>query len=175
MDLEIVSSSIGIGIVSGYIASYFFLMVFLKRKKPSIGISKHISKVCLGEETNYFFKLVNTTGSEIFDVRVEAEFYKPFGDRVGKNVQATQITLIDGFKACITNEKSTDEHNLHAVRIRTTDKIEDSWIDGSSYISLTVIAKHSLSGLNKVFNHTYLSKDCITEKKFVSGNSLEVD
>lgn len=68
-----------------------------------------------------------------------------------------------------------DAHNLHAVRIRTTDNIEQMWSDTSSFIRLSIIAKHSLSGFNKVFIKDFLNKDCITEKRFLSGNDLTVN
>jgi len=51
---------------------------------------------------------------------------------------------------------------------------EEKWTDKSSFIKLTIIAKHSLSGLNKVYSKEFYSVDCITEKQFVSGDSLKV-
>lgn len=72
--------SIVIGVLSGSIASYVFLKYYLGSKKPLIQISEHISKVEFNGEINYSFKFVNKTDSEIFDVRVEATFFKPIGD-----------------------------------------------------------------------------------------------
>lgn len=163
-----------IGVFAGVIASYVFLMYFLKRKKPKIEISNHISKVKFKGEINYFFKFVNKTDSEIFDIRVEPKFYKPVGDIKGKNLQGKDIKLVDDFFMHIPYNKGDDKHNLHALRIRTLEKLDKNWIDDSSFIRLTIIAKHSLSGLNKVFFKDFNTKECITTKKFVSGNDLGV-
>jgi len=166
--------SIIIGVSTGFLASYGFLILFLKRKKPKISISSHIIKTEIDGKANYLFKFVNNTKSEIYDINIEAVFYKPFGDISGKNLQSKDINLVDDFKAYMPCEEKGDVYNLHAMRLRTTDNLEEMWKDNSSYISLTVIAKHSLSGLNKVFIKEYLSKDFITSKKFQSGNNLEV-
>jgi hypothetical protein len=166
--------SLFVGIISGLIASYLFLMGFLKRKRPKIEISNHISKIKYDGETNYLFKFINKTKSEIFDVHVEPTFYKPVGDISGRNLKGKDINLKDNFIAYIPCDTSSDVHNLHAMRIRTTDDLEKNWTDESSFIRLTIIAKHSLSGLNKVFVKDFLSKDCISTKKFLSGNNLTV-
>lgn len=166
--------SLLVGTFSGLIASYLFLMGFLRNKRPVIEIADYISKDEYDNETNYIFKFVNRTKSEIFDVHIELTFYKPFGDFNGRNLSGKDITLKDNFVSYIPCESSNDDHNLHAMRIRTTDDLETNWTDTSSFIRLTVIAKHSLSGLNKVFVKDFLTRDCITTKKFLSGNNLIV-
>ncbi|MDD5150088.1 MAG: hypothetical protein PHC28_06335 [Flavobacterium sp.] len=172
--METLIISLVLGIISGLIASYMFLMLYLKKKRPVIEISNYISKIEYGGETNYLFKFINKTDSEIFDVRMEPTFYKPVGDFNGRNLIGKDITLKDNFSAYIPCDNEKDTHNLHAMRIRTTDDLEKDWTDESSFIRLTIIAKHSLSGLNKVFVKDFLSKDCITIKKFLSGNDLKV-
>lgn len=166
--------SIIAGIISGLIASYLFLMYFLKNKKPIIEISQHINKSEFKGETNYFFKFINKTDSEIYDVRVEPTFYKPVGDIKGRNLRGTDIKLKDNFFMYIPCNEKDDKHNLHAIRIRTTNNLEEHWTDDSSFIRLTIMARHSLSGLNKVFTKDFHNKDCITTKKFVSGDDLSV-
>ncbi|TDP03382.1 hypothetical protein [Flavobacterium sp. 245] len=66
-------------IFTGVISSYVFLMYFLNRKRVKIEISSYISKVTFEGQTNYFFKFVNRTNYEIFDIRVEPTFYKQVG------------------------------------------------------------------------------------------------
>lgn len=163
-----------IGIGSSYLASWFFLQAFLNRKRPVIEVSGYISKIQFKGETNYLFKFINKTGSEIFDVRIEPTFYKPFGDFNGSNLIGKDIDLKDNFCSYLPCDKEEDIHNLHAIRVRTTEDLEGKWTDESSFIRLTVIAKHSLSGLNKVYVKDFLSKDCITTQKFLSGNDLGV-
>jgi len=166
--------SLLIGIGAGLIASYLFLMRFLNKKRPIIEISDYISKVNFKGEENYLFKFVNKTDSEIFDVHIEPTFYKPVGDFNGRNLLGKDIVLKDDFASYIPCNKEVDIHNLHAMRVRTIEDLELDWTDESSFIRLTIIAKHSLSGLNKVFVKDYLTKDCITTKKFLSGNDLGV-
>lgn len=163
-----------ISIITGVISSYLFLMYFLNRKRVKINISSHISKVTFEGQTNYFFKFVNKTKSEIFDIRIEPTFYKQVGGVGGMNIQGKDIVLKDNFISYIPRKKNSDTNSLHAMRVRTTENIELNWSDNSSYIRLTVIAKHSLSGFTDIFVKDFYSKDVITTKKFKSGDDLGV-
>ncbi|MCE4217953.1 hypothetical protein [Aquirufa antheringensis] len=163
-----------VSITAGLASSYFFLVFFLYQKKPIIAISENISLVKFNGEDNYTFKFVNLTPAVIFDVRVELTFYKPVGDFKGNNLQGSDIKLKDNFIAYIPRSNDNDSFNLHAMRLRTTDNLPDLWKDKSSFIRLTIIGKHALSGFNQVFVKDFLSVDCITTKKFQSGNYLTV-
>lgn len=175
MDLAFtVGISLLVGIISGLIASYVFLALFLDRKRPNIEISEWISKTVINEKENFLFKFVNLTEKEIFDVRVEATFYQPFGDLDGMNYRLKDIELKDNFIAYMPCQAKDDTHNLHCARIRAIDKLDTQWQNDSSFIRFTVIAKHSLTGLNKVFVRDFHHKNRITNKSFVSGNSLNV-
>ncbi|KAF2507155.1 hypothetical protein EYY60_21855 [Flavobacterium zhairuonense] len=166
--------SIVISILTGVISSYLFLMYFLNRKRVKIEISSHISKVTFEGQTNYFFKFINKTNSEIFDIRVEPTFYKQVGGVGGMNIQGKDILLKDNFISYIPCKQKNDTNSLHAMRVRTVEDIENNWSDASSYIRLTVIAKHSLSGFTNIFVKDFYSKDAITTKKFKSGDDLGV-
>jgi hypothetical protein len=163
-----------ISIVTGLFSSYLFLMYFLNRKRVKIDISSHISKVTFEGQTNYFFKFVNKTNSEIFDIRVEPTFYKQVGAVGGMNLQGKDIILKDNFISYIPCKKIEDANNLHAMRVRTIEDLESNWTDASSFIRLTIIAKHSLSGFTNVFVRDFHTKDSITTKKFKSGDTLDV-
>ncbi|MTH14630.1 hypothetical protein [Flavobacterium sp. LC2016-01] len=163
-----------ISIITGVISSYLFLMYFLNRKRVKIEISAHISKVTFEGQTNYFFKFVNKTNSEIFDIRIEPTFYKQVGGAGGMNIQGKDIVLKDNFISYIPCKRKSDNNSLHAMRVRTVEDIEMNWSDASSYIRLTVIAKHSLSGFTDIFVKDFYSKDAITTKKFKSGDDLGV-
>ncbi|MEN9961040.1 MAG: hypothetical protein RL045_1293 [Bacteroidota bacterium] len=163
-----------LSIAAGLLSSYLFLVFFLLNKKPKILISNQISRIRFNGEQNYLFKFVNLTNSEIFDVHIELTFYKPVGTFNGSNLQGRDIKLKDNFIAYVPRERDTDQFSLHAVRIRTIELLEETWLDESSFIRLTIIAKHALSGFNKVFVQDYLSKDRISSGKFLSGNSVEL-
>lgn len=167
-----------IGILSGVASAYCFLMFYLDKRRPKIEISKHICKVVQNPESdnpqlNYYFKFVNRTNTDIFDVRVEPTFFKPIYANGRKNIRATDIQLKDNFIAHIPCDKKDDIHDLHAYHVRTTEDIESNWGDESSYLKLKIVAKHSLTGLSKVF-HEEFSKNDITTKQFLSGNDLGV-
>jgi len=166
--------NLGLGILSGIISSYLFLIILLKNLKPKLLISNSISQQLINGENSYLIKFINTTGVEIFDVRIELMIYTPIGDYFGGNLQGKEIKLKENFLAYISKETKNDPHNLHAIRIRTTENIKDLWKNDSSFIRLTIIAKHSLSGINNVFIKDYLNPDAIISKKFISGNSLEM-
>jgi hypothetical protein len=163
-----------ISIITGVISSYLFLMYFLNRKRAKIEISSYISKVTFEGQTNYFFKFINKTNSEIFDIRIEPTFYKQVGGVGGMNIQGKDIVLKDNFISYIPCTKKSDANSLHAMRVRTTEDIESNWNDTSSYIRLTVIAKHSLSGFTDIFVKDFYSKDVITTRKFKTGDDLDV-
>ncbi|CAL2095556.1 conserved protein of unknown function [Tenacibaculum sp. 190524A02b] len=166
--------SLVLGIISSIIASIVFIKFFLGSKRPKIEISKYISKVEKDGNTLYYFKFVNKTKSEIYDVNIECTFHKPVGDFGGKNLRSTDVKLSDHFCAYVASSNPSDDNNLHAIRIKTEEDILSKWDDSSSFIRLTIIAKHSLSGFNKVFTEDFNSKDCITDKKFQSGDNLDV-
>ncbi|MBC7641889.1 MAG: hypothetical protein H7174_06050 [Flavobacterium sp.] len=49
----------------------------------------------------------------------------------------------DNFAAYIPKDTKNNIHNLHAIRIETTQNLEKDWIGKSSFIKLTIISKHS--------------------------------
>lgn len=112
-----------ISIVTGVFSSYLFLMYYLNRKRVRIEISPNISKVVFEGQTNYFFKFINKTNSEIFDVRVEPTFYKQVGGVGGMNIQGKDILLKDNFISYIPCKNKSDSNSLHAMRVRTTEDI----------------------------------------------------
>ena len=115
------------GVISGAIASYIFLNLYLKRKRPEIGVSTYISKVVIDEKENYLFKFVNFTNCDIFDVNIELTLFKPVGQLEGKNLKSKDIKLKDNFIAYVPFEKKSDDYNLHAMRLRTEENLEMLW------------------------------------------------
>jgi MFS superfamily sulfate permease-like transporter len=170
-----VMTSLLTGVISGIVASVIFLHFYVKKKRPKIEISEKISKKEFQGETNYFFKFINDTDSEIFDVKLELTFHKPVGALGGQNLQGTDVKLKDDFISCIPCRDKNDKHNLHAMRIRTTENLVSQWEDESSFLRLTIIAKHSLSGLNKIFKQDYYSRKDISMNDFVCGDNLNIN
>ncbi|WP_433829873.1 hypothetical protein [Flavobacterium anhuiense] len=101
-------------------------------------------------------------------------FTNKLGGVGGMNIQGKDIELKDDFISYIPPKNKNDNNSLHAMRVRTTEDLEMNWGDASSYIRLTVIAKHSLSGFTNIFVKDFYSKDVITTRKFKSGDDLDV-
>lgn len=166
--------SIIIGILSGVLAAIIFLKWYLDKTRPLISVSPHICKMTIDGATNFVFKFVNNTACELYDVRVETTFYKPIGGVDGKNLRGKDIILVDDYMLHIPQKNEHDIHNLHAKWVRTTEDVETSWNDVSSFIRIKITAEHSLSGLRKIFVKDFDSKACITPKQFCSGDNLGV-
>ena len=165
-----------ISLLTGVLGAYIFLRVYLFNKKPKIKISANISKVNFQGETNYMFKFINVSDVELYDVKIEAKILTPFNDPTGQNLRGEEINFVNSNIYFLPCKNKHDNFNLHALRVRTTDDIETKWdnCSDSSFIRLTIIAKHSLSGFNKVFVKDFLHKNVITHKEFIKGDSLDV-
>jgi len=163
-------------ILIGLVTSYLFLKHYLSKKVPKISISEHICKQELQGETNYLFKVVNNTDCEIFDLKVELTLLRPFNSQTGKNIKSQDIKFVDANFYYLRKKNLSDEYNLHALIFRTTENLEEIWGEDENHkeLRLTVIGKHSLSGFNKVFTHTFLTKSCIVNKKFNAGDDIGV-
>ena len=163
-----ISSLLAFGL--GLFVNYVFLKSYLNKRRPIIEISPHISK----ENNIYVFKFVNKTKTDIIDVHLSLMFYVPSGDKSGKTLNGKNIQISWKFYPSIPGEKKDDPYNLHAKRIHTEENLNNQWTNESSFIRLIITAKHSLTGLSKTFQHDFLSAQCITNKKFDSGNNLDV-
>lgn len=170
--------NIFISVFTGIGASYCFLRFYLFYKKPKIEISNYICKATIEDEINYLFKFVNNTGVELYDVRFEAYIFTPFNDTTGHNLRGRKVSFARDDIYFMPKKDSKDHYNLHAIRIRTTDDIYTIWKNSgdASYLRLTIIAKHSLSGFNKVFTKDFLHPDnIICDKMFKKGGDLEIE
>ena len=161
-----------IGVSSGFISSICFLKFFLSKKIPRIKISDYISKQSINNQECFIFKFVNLTNSELFDVKFNLIIFTPVGDLNGANIQGNEIKLSENFMPFIPAKSKDDKFDSYAIRIRTIENIEELW-KKNTFLRLTIIAKHSYSGFNKVFIKDF-NKENISIKEFVSGESLDV-
>ncbi|MDM1408588.1 hypothetical protein [Myroides sp. DF42-4-2] len=170
--------SVVIGILTGVLASYIFLKYFLQTLKPSIEISNYICKTKREGQTLYIFKFINKTKYELFDVTLDLSSYKTIGAFGGQNLRITKINLKQSKISSIpTYNPKNDKHHTYAAIISTEENLNDFFkksYNQSDYLKLTVIAKHSLSGLNKVFTQDFHASHCIKNKNFAFGDSLEL-
>ncbi|MDX4973680.1 hypothetical protein [Myroides odoratimimus] len=169
--------SLIIGVLTGVIASYLFLKHYLQKLKPSIIISDFICKVELEGKTHYLFKFINRTKYELFDVTLDLSSYKPIGVLQGQNLRKTTLKLkTTNISFIPPYENKNDQHHTYAVIINTQTNIEEFLTgDNSDYIRLTIIAKHSLSGLNGIFTKDFHTNQCIAKSNFKFGDSIELN
>lgn len=167
-----------LSVYTGIGASYLFLRFYLFYKKPKIIISDYICEHEIDGKKNFLFKFVNKTDVELYDLRVEASILTPFNEGDGKHLRGKPISFIRSNIDFLPKKTNKDDYNLHAIRIRTTDDIKSIWSssESASYLRLTIIAKHSLSGFNRVFTKDFLDhKKIVTDKMFKKGDCLDVD
>lgn len=171
--------NIMISIYTGIGASYLFLRVYLFNKRPKIEISEFICTHIIDGEENYLFKFINKTGVDLYDVRIEASILTPFNDGDGQHLRGKPIKFARNQIDFIPAAKKSDVYNLHAIRIRTEDDIHTVWTnsESASYLRLTIIAKHSLSGFNQVFTKAFLDPKKVIkkDKSFKKGDCLEIE
>lgn len=163
-------------ILVGLATSFIFLKYYLSKKVPKISISEYICKTEINDQTNYLFKIVNNTDCEIFDLKVELTLLQPYNSETGKNIKAKDIKFVDANFYYLRKKDPKDVYNLHALIFRTTEDIENLWGQDENHkeLRITVIGKHSLSGFNKVFTQTFLTKSKIVNKKFNAGDDIGV-
>ncbi|WP_060872904.1 hypothetical protein [Myroides odoratus] len=169
--------SLVIGVLTGIIASYLFLKHYLQKLKPTVEISDYISRVTIEGQTHYLFKFINKTNYELFDITLDLSSYKPIGVLQGQNLKKTTLELKTTKISFIPPYKNpNDQHHTYAIIINTQTNIEDFLTgDNSDYIRLTIIAKHSLSGLNGIFTKDFHTDQCISNKNFKFGDSIELN
>ena len=167
-----------IGIGASYVSSIYFLKQFLNNKRPTIDISPCVAySRNIKDGNNYhYFKFVNTTNAEIFDVKVELTFMKAVGGMGGQNLIGDDIPLNDDFFSYIDKKQKDDKNSLHAYRVFTKHNIEEIWNEkgSESFLRIKIIAKHSLTGLSRVFYKDYFHKNDIKIGEFEHGDSLNV-
>jgi len=165
--------AIFIGIISGVLASYLFVKFYIQQNVPVIELSPCISFINHNGKDVYMFKFVNKTDVPIFDVKLELTLMESVGAVDGRDLVSKDLYLEDDFLSYIPNKKATDTHSLHAFRVYTKTDINTEWSNNTSFLRLTIMAKHSLTGLNKVVFQDYNHKDCINNKPFEQGDNLK--
>lgn len=167
-----------IGIVASYLASYIFLKHFINGKRPIIDICEDIaySRHPRRNQNFHFFKFVNKTNEDIFDVSCELTFMTAYNTGNGQSYIAEDIKLADSFFSHINKKDPKDNMGLHAYRIYPEDNLEDIWDSKPehSFIRLKIMAKHSLTGLSKVFYKDFYIKKSIVEGDFNLGDDCTI-
>jgi len=178
------------GVVPGVIASAIFLFI-LFLLKPKIVISDKIAshyRIINGNKHHvYLFKIINKSlFFKVYDLKVNAYVCENIQNVNGVDTKYSDITLkgVDqwvlnslNFKHILQNllrkEKTLQSRCDYAAQFATFDNIA-TLLQNNSYISVQVLAKHSLTGFSRVKIMKYQHPSKIIKGTFLSGNSCKI-
>ncbi len=178
------------GIISGVIASSIFLFI-LFLLKPRIVISDKIASQYVeinGKDLHvYLFKIINKSlFFKIYDLKVNAFICESVPNVNGTDVRYKDIDLIGcdqwvlnklNFKHILQNirkgDKTLQSRCDYAAQFFSSDNLANL-LHNNSYISIQVLAKHSLTGFSRVRIMKYHHPSKIVKGCFLSGNSCKI-
>lgn len=164
-----------VGIITGIVASFiftFFIVRWIFITK--LEISRYISKVNRGDHYDYFFKIVNLSNEALLDVKIYCTLFSPVVRSEFTMLQTSDVLMGQDSIPYFPKKTKYDEYNMHAIRIRTKENLEDLLRIESSYLLFVVSVMNGNTGLRKVF-HIHYTKKNIVEKKFRYGDDLGVE
>jgi len=186
----LLSNNIIQGIISGVISSGIFLFI-LFLLKPWIIISDKIASKYVtikGKETHvYVFKIINKSlFFKVYDIKVNAFICENIPNINGMNVNFRDIELKGAdqwilnrlnfrhlFQNILKGEKTLQSRCDYACQFFSSENLA-TLLDNNSYISIQVLAKHSLTGFSRVKIMKYHHHAKIVKGTYLSGNSCKI-
>ncbi|WP_285011192.1 hypothetical protein [Pedobacter faecalis] len=178
-------------IVTGLVASLIFLFG-LYLLKPGIRICDKIafqydSNAELEKRRHYSFKIVNRSlFFKVYDIQIRAWTSKVEPSINADDVSFKSIALVKDYQWVLyrmfighlfqdirLGEKRLEKRTDYAAQFSTYDDLA-KLIDAGHYVTVEVIAKHSLTGFTRVRAKRYKHKNDLTEGTFHSGNSCKI-
>lgn len=161
------------------ITSFIFLL-FIALIRPIVSISNIIlhseitDKITGNPKKVYKIKVVNWTMANIYEVKIELYLATLYGDGHGtSSVRYHEIPMIYNnfmyLPSMIWSEGR--EHAEYAQIFMTDQDVEALWKNESQYLEFRMVAKHGLSGFNKVITKRFTDKAVIKEGKYIYGTS----
>ncbi len=178
------------GVVPGVVASAIFLFI-LFMLKPKIVISDKIAshyRIINGTKHHvYLFKIINKSlFFKVYDLKANAFVCENIQNVNGVDTKYTDITLkgVDqwvlnslNFRHILQNflrkDKTLQSRCDYAAQFVTFDNVA-TLLQNNSYISLQILAKHSLTGFSRVKIMKYQHHSKIEKGAFLSGNSCKI-
>ena len=166
-------------VMCSMIASFIFIFTLLIFFKPKFEIVQFIAKndspfdnikdVC------FSFKIINKSFFGAYDIEARANYYNI---RQGENgivnkifsrieLKTDKINFIPGYIPLKKN------YGDNCVQFFTYEDLSKS-MKNTTHIQFQITARHSLTGLNNIFTHEFVSKSSIVEGRFKEGNFKEV-
>ena len=165
-------------ILCSVIASLIFILLLLYTLKPKFKIvgkiAKNDSPFDSTDEICYFFKIINKSFFDAYDIQAKVNSYKikqgenGIVNRVHNKIElkTSQINYVKRNKFC---QKNSGENCVQFVTYEDLTKLMSS---GDVHIQIT--ARHSLTGLSNIFTYDFVNKSSIIEGKFKEGDFEEV-
>lgn len=164
-------------VVSVSLVTSLIFLLFLAIIRPIIRVSKIILwSIGENEEKGYKIKVVNWTMANIYDVKIELFLATVYGDGDGtSSIKYTKIPFRNDQSEFIYLPsmvwKNGRKNAGYAHVFITLEDIEGIWTSSSQHLEFRMVAKHGLSGFNKVIIKRFTDKDVIKEGRFVYGIS----
>lgn len=160
-------------ILCSILASFIFLFLVLLLFKPKIKLSPFICKSTYnGNETFYFFKLVNVSVFSAYDVSIELlevdRYLLPNGHMNDRFRQLTlvlnKVSNIPGYLPSWLRKNAP-----YAITVRSSENLDLLLSDDYKSVMIKVTLRHGLTGLVKVYSKEFASLSQIKEGKFNYG------
>lgn len=163
-------SAILTGVISGIIASVFFMLILLKIK-PKVSISQEIciSRTKEGKEVHQI-KVVNNTRAMLVNVKYSLHYCEVYGDGI---VTIHHIEALKSPITTITKYDKKDKLSKYAVRLSYDLDEEKYPLDENHKLLFTFLADHAVSNTTKSMEVEYYAKD-VKRGVFESGTSTKV-
>lgn len=187
---EMLDSKIFGDIVTGLTTSAIFLAL-LFMLKPSISISPKISsqyKTINGQkQLVYFFKIMNKSWLfRVYDITVRAYICETIPNANGNDVLMRDLELKGitqwvlnrfnprhCFQDTICGEGTLKSRSDYAVQFACGENIKNL-LNHRKYITIQVLAKHSLTGFSTVETKHYHHLSKVEDGIFLTGNSFKI-
>jgi len=166
---------IGIGILSGLIASTTFLLI-LRKLRPMINISPQISCSLEDGKKEYAIKIINKNKRNIVDLRVELLLVQSSNVPGGFILNTNSIALKTDHAFIVSKFDSADKDAEYARRFVCYENLDTLWQNEDiDYVIFRVYCHDEVSGFGKVFTQEYRTKrTCLIDGQFHFGDDLEI-
>jgi len=167
--------SVIVGLLSSIVASFLFLFLMLMMR-PRLAISESIARVTFDGKKAFIIKIINKSWWRLYDLHAEFAHIKLRNATGGQNVYLTRLKLLNNHVWCINSVHGWRDNNAeYAMLFVCLDDLDTLWTN-DTMIEFRVMAKHSLSGFNRLMKRRfYKSQSSIRDGSFKFGNSLEID
>jgi hypothetical protein len=174
---------LAIEIVVGLSVSFLFLRYILYYLRPRVKISPEIAFEEENGTFTYWFKIVNQSRWEAFDLdfTLECLTMEATGS-MGYNLKHVRIVELHRSKfstiAGYQSDRNIKKHKSsapHCFQVRTHFDIKDLLKDHKYFIRLHVTLKHGLSGICKSFEQQFTHTSRIEKGAFAFGNQYSVE